>query len=82
MLVLCKILRLFVYTLTNDDKYCLLSRDNLAQPIQIILSQKQKFFSEFFAAFLKSTLNLEHFQQKYGPHSRCISEITVSEKSD
>ena len=28
------------------------------------LSRKQKTFSEFFAAFLKSSLNFEHFQQK------------------
>ena len=28
------------------------------------LSGKQKTFSEFFAAFLKSSLNFEHFQQK------------------
>ena len=64
MLVLCKILRLFVNTLTNDDRYCLLYRDNLTQPIQILLSQKQKTFSEFFSTFWKSTLNFEHFQKK------------------
>ena len=64
MLVLWKILRLFVNTLTDDDKYCLLYRDNLTQPIQILLSQKQQTFSEFFSAFLKSTLNFEHFQNK------------------
>ena len=64
MLVLCKILRLFVNTLTDDDKYCLLYRDNLTQPIQILLSQKQKIFSEFFSAFSKSKLNFEHFQKK------------------
>ena len=28
------------------------------------LSGKQKTVSEFFAAFLKSNLNFEHFQQK------------------
>ena len=82
MLVLCKILRLFVYTLTDDDKYCLLYRDNLTQPIQILLSQKQKTFSQFFSAFLKSTLNFEHFRAKYDPQSRCIPQITVSEKGD
>ena len=54
-----KILRLFVNTLTADCKYSLLSRDNLKQPIQIDLSHKQKDFS-----FLKSKLNLEHFQKK------------------
>ena len=64
MLVLWKILRLFVNTLTDDDKYCLLYRDNLTQPIQILLSQKQKTFSQFFSAFLKSTLSFEHFQNK------------------
>ena len=64
MLVLWKILRLFVNTLTDDDKYCLLYRDNLKQPIQILLSQKQKTFSQFFSALLKSTLNFEHFQKK------------------
>ena len=64
MLVLCKILGLFVNTLSEDDKYCLLCKDNLLQPIQILLSQKQKTFSEVFSAFLKSTLNFEHFQKK------------------
>ena len=64
MLVLCKILGLFVSTLTDKDKYCFLYRDNLRQPIQILLSQKQKTFSQFFSAFLKCTLNFEHFQKK------------------
>ena len=64
MLVLCKLLRLFVKTLTDDEKYCLLYRDNLRQPIQILLSQKLKTFSEFFPAFLKSTLNFENFRKK------------------
>ena len=64
MLVLCKILGLFVNTLSEDDKYCLLYNDNLLQPIQILLSQKQKTFSEFFYGFLKSTLNFEHFEKK------------------
>ena len=73
MLVLCKILRLFVNTLTDDDKYSLLYRDNLTQPIQIHLSQKQKTFSEFFSPFLKFTLNFEHFFKKKDPQSQCIS---------
>ena len=64
MLVLCKILGLFVNTLSEDERYCLLYKDNLLQPIQILLSQKQKTFSQFFSAFLKSTLNFEHFQKK------------------
>ena len=32
------------------------------------VSQKQKTFSEFFSAFLKSNLNFEHFQKKDDPH--------------
>ena len=32
--------------------------------IQMHLYQKQKIFSEFFSAFFKSALNLEHFQKK------------------
>ena len=69
MLVLRKFLRFFVKTLNDDEKYCLLYRDNLTQPIQILLSQKQKTFSELFSAFSKSTLALAHFQKKYDPPS-------------
>ena len=32
--------------------------------IQIHLSQKEKIFSRFFAAFFKYALNFEHFQKK------------------
>ena len=82
MLVLWKILRPLVNTLSEDDKYCLLYKDNLLQTLQILLSQKQNTFSQFFSAFLKSTLNFEHFQKKDDPHSRYISQITVSENGD
>ena len=64
MLVLCRILGLFVNTLSEEERYCLLYKDNLLQPIQILLSQKQKTFSQFFSPFLKSTLNFERFQKK------------------
>ena len=55
--------------MTTDDKYSLLNRDNLTQPIPIQLCQKQKAFPEFFLAFSKSTVTFEHFQKKYDPHS-------------
>ena len=64
MLVLCKISGLLVNTLTDNDKYCLLYRENLTLPIQILLSQKEKTFSKIFSAFLKSALNFEHCQKK------------------
>ena len=44
------------------------------------LSRKQKTFSEFFSAFLKFSLNFEHFLKKDDSHSRGISKITESEK--
>ena len=50
--------------MTDKDKYCFLYRDNLMQPIQILLYQKQKTFSEFFSAFLKSPLNFEQVRKK------------------
>ena len=33
------------------------------QTIPMLLSQKQKIFSEFFSAFSESALNFEHFQK-------------------
>ena len=55
---------MFLNTLTDDDKYSLLYRDNLTERIQIHLSQKQKTFFDFFSAFLKSTLNFDIFEKK------------------
>ena len=55
---------MFVNILTTDDKYSLFNRDNLRRPIQMQLSQRQKTFSGFIAAFLKARLNFEHFQKK------------------
>ena len=69
LLVIHKILRLFVNTFTADDKHYLLNRENLAQRIQMQLSQKQKTFSQFSFAFLKSVLNFKHLPQKDVRHS-------------
>ena len=74
-----QILGLLVNTLAADEKYPLVKRDSLTIKFQMQLSQKQKTFSEFFAAFLKSTINFKHFEKKDDPHRFCISEITVSE---
>ena len=54
----------FLNTLTADDKYSLISRDNWMQTIQTHLSQKQNIFSEFFSAFFESALNFDHFEKK------------------
>ena len=62
--MICKIVRLFVNTLTADDKHHLRNRDNLRQQIEMQLYQNQKNFSEFFFAFLKSLLKFKHFEKK------------------
>ena len=80
LLVICKISRLFPNTLSADGKYSLLNRDNLTQPIQMQLSRKQKTFSDFFSAFLKSSLNFEYFFKKDDPHWWFISKITDPKK--
>ena len=67
--MICKIQRLFVKTLTDDDKHYMLNKDNLTQSVQMQLSQKQKTFSEFFFAFLKSTLTFKHFPKTDDPHT-------------
>ena len=82
MLVLFKFLRLLVKTLTDDEKYSLLYRDNLTQQIQILLSQKPKTFLKLSSKILNPTLNFEHFEKKDDPLSRCSSQITVSGKGD
>ena len=64
MLVTCKISKLVPNTMSGDGKYSLLKRDNSRQPIQMQVSRKQKTFSEFSAALIKSNLNFEHSQKK------------------
>ena len=51
LLMIYKIIRLFVNTMTADDNHYLLNRDNLTQPIQTDYSQKPKTFSQFFLQF-------------------------------
>ena len=75
-----KMLRLFLNTLSTIDKYSLFSRDNLTQPIQMQLSQKQKAFSQQFSTYFKSNLDFDHFQKKGDAHSLFISEAMACEK--
>ena len=75
-----EILRLFVNSLTADDKYSGSNMQNLPQKFQTPASQKQNTFSLFFIAFLKSAWNLEHFQKKDDYPSLIISEIIDAER--
>ena len=73
-----KILALLLNTLSANEKYPGLNRDNLTIPIQMQLSQKQKSFTHFFAAFFKSAMNFKYFEKKDDRHRFCISEIADS----
>ena len=77
LLVIHKILRPFVHTLAVNDKQYLLNRDNLTQPIQIHLPQKQKILSQFFFAFLKSILNFKHLPKRMTLIADPFREITA-----
>ena len=79
LLLTWQILGLLVNTFAADEKYPVLNRDNLTIPIQTQLSEKQKTFSEFFLAFLRSRINLKHFETEDDLHRFCIFEITDSE---
>ena len=62
-----------------DGEYSHSNRENSPLPIQKQLSEKLKYFSKFFIAYLECTLNLEHFE-KNQPHSSSISEVINSER--
>ena len=79
LLLTWKILGLLVNTLSAEEKYPVLNRDNLLRLIQMQLSQKQHTFSQVLAGFLKSRLNFKSFEQKDERHRFRIFEITESE---
>ena len=60
-----KFFRPFLHTLTANDKYSLNSKDKGMQKIQMLLSEKQNIFSEFFSTFSDSVLNFKHFQKRW-----------------
>ena len=70
---------LHVRTLATDEKCPVVNRDKLTIPIQMQLSQKQKTFPQFFAAFFKSGRNFESLEKKDDPFSFFSSEIMDSE---
>ena len=80
VLLWLKIFRLFVNTLTADDKYCCGNMKIFLQQLQTLLSQKRKTLSGFFIAFQKSAWNLQYFEEKDECHSLITSEIVVSER--
>ena len=79
-LVTSQIFRLFVNTLTPDDKYSRRNMQIFWQQFKTPLSQKGKTFCGFFIAFLKCAWNLEHSGKKEEYPSRIITEIIASER--
>ena len=55
--------------MTVNGKHYLLNRDNLTQQTEMLLSEKQKTFSELFFAVLKSIFNFKHSSKKDNPRS-------------
>ena len=66
--------------MTAEYKYSRRNMKTFAQQVQTPLSLKQKIFSGFFIAFLKSTWNMEQFQKKEEFSSLSISEIIDSKR--
>ena len=79
-LITSEIFRLFVNTLTPDDKYSRRNMQIFWERLQTHLSQKEKTFWEFFIAFLKCAWNLEHSEKKKEYPSLIITEIIASER--
>ena len=79
-LVISEILRLFVNTLTPDDKYSRRHMQIFRQQFQRPLSQRGMVVFRFFIAFLKCAWSLEHSEKKEEYPSLIITEIIASER--
>ena len=79
-LVTSEIFRLFVNTLTPDDKCSRRYMQTFWQQGQTPLSRKGETFLRFFIEFLKYAWNLEHSEKKEECPSVIIKEIIPSER--
>ena len=79
-LSISEILGVLVNTLTADNKYSLRNMEDLPEPIQLQLFNKQNNFSQFFAAYLKSKSNFEHFEKQEFAQILCIFEMRYCER--
>ena len=78
--VTSEIFRLFVHTLTTDDKSSRRYMQIFWQQFQRPLYQKGMVGFRFFIAFLKCAWNLEHCEKKDEYPSLIITEIIASER--
>ena len=75
-----EIFRLFVKTLTPDDKYSHRNMQVFLQQLQTPLSRKGKTIFLFFTGYLKCAWNWEHSQKKEEYRSLIVNYIIESEK--
>ena len=79
-LVTSEIFRLFVNTLTTNDKYSRRYIQIFWKQFQTPFSQKEKAFCPFLIAFLKCVWNLEHSEKKEEYPTLISTEIITSER--
>ena len=79
-LVISEVFRLFVNTLTHDDKYSRCNMQIFWQQLETPLSPKGKSFWTLLFAFLKCPWNLEHSQKKKEYPGLIITETIASER--
>ena len=72
--------RVFVNTLTPDDKYFRRNMQIFWQQLQTTLSQKGKIFCQFFIVFLNCGWNLQRSENQEEYPSLIITEIIASER--
>ena len=79
-LVTSEVFRVFVNTLTPDDKYSCRNMQIFWQQLQTPLSQKGKTFCQFLIVFLKYAWNLQRSEKQEEYPSLIIAEIIASER--
>ena len=79
-LVTSEIFRLFVNTLTTDDKYSRRYIQIFWEQRQTPLSQKGKAVFPFLIAFLECAINLENSEKKEEYPTLISTEIILSER--
>ena len=79
-LVTSQIFRLFVNTLTPNDKYSRRNMQIFRQQLQTPLSIKEKTFCPFLIVFLNCGWNLQRSENQEEYLSLMITEIIASEK--
>ena len=79
-LVTSEIFRLFLNTLTPDDKHSRRYMHIFWQQLQTTLSQNGRNLCGFFIAFLKCACNFENSRKKEEYPSLIITEIIASER--